>query len=235
LTEREDGKKRALNVWRYDIPAVAVYMTVKNGDETARAIRSSYAKAGVEAGNGWPLDSAPAFIDWPFTDSDAGFEEHLAKVREYKPQLTVAPDVEDGRTLDDVLPLADKLAEHADDVIIVPKECHPTEIPDQHRVGLTVGRFGSMSPWGVWEYRECESVHILGGSPSEQLEVAQCGVPVASADSFSLGRRAKYGMWDGGAVDAPDSMDYYERLLHSLNNFTKALSDYAPDRSDKKQ
>jgi GNAT superfamily N-acetyltransferase len=225
LTGHDAGKNRPLNVWQFKIPSVDVYMTVNNGGETAHTIRRSLAKVGVEAGNGWPLNSSPAFVDWPFTDPDAGFDEHLSKVREHKPQLTVAPDVEDGRTLDDVVPLADELAEYADNVIVVPKDCHPSDIPDRFRVGLTAGRFGSMAPWSVWEYRDCPSVHILGGSPSEQLEIDRHGVSVDSVDSFSLGRRAQFGMWDDGAVDAPANMNYYHRLKMSLNNYVRAWTD----------
>lgn len=218
-TGHEDGKHRPLNVWERDIStAVTVYMTVNNGTETAKAINRSAAKAGVEAMNGWPIDEPPAFVDFPFTDPDAGFEEHAEKVREYEPEITVAPDVEKGRSLPDVVDMADQLAEHADTVIIVPKDCHPSEVPDRHRVGLTVGTFGSMAPWSVWEYRDAGPVHILGGTPNQQLAVRGL-VEVASMDSFTLGQRAGFGMWDGGAVDAPDGWDYYDRLTASLDNY----------------
>jgi hypothetical protein len=225
--ETEDGKNRDLNVWRYDITRdVDVYMTVNGGTETAKAIRRSTALAGVESGNGWPLDVSPAFLDWPFTDPDAGFAEHLGAVREHEPRITVAPDVENGRSLAEVVERADQLGEHADDVIVVPKDCHPTDVPDRFRVGLTVGRFGSMAPWGLWEYRDVPEVHILGGSPSEQLAVRAHGVNVASLDSFSLGRRAQFGIWDGGAEDAPnDELDYYDRLTMTLNNYVEAWND----------
>lgn len=221
--DRETGKKRPLNVWEYDINTVDVYMTVNNGTETAEAISQSAAFPGVESSNGWPLEESPAFVDWPFTDPDAGLEQHLEAVRETKPKLTTAPDVESGRSLSQVVEIGDKLLEHADACIIVPKDCHPSEIPDRFRVGLTAGRYGSMAPWSVWEYRDAGPVHILGGSPSEQLEISKC-VDVASTDSYSLGRRAQFGIWDNGAAHAPDWMDYYDRLTHSLDNFWGAIN-----------
>ncbi len=225
----EDGKNRALNVWQYQIgeSGVDVYMTVNNGEETARAIRRSDAYVGFEAGNGWPLEETADFVDWPFTDPDAGFDEHLEVVREHEPKLTTAPDVENGRTLEDVVELADELANYADDVIIVPKDCHPTEIPDRHRVGLTAGTFGSMAPWGVFEYRDVGPVHILGGTPNQQLAIGRHGVDVASVDSFTLGQRCQFGMWDDGAVDAPDDLDYYDRLEESLNNYASTWNEMA--------
>jgi GNAT superfamily N-acetyltransferase len=225
-TGREDGKNRSLNVWELDTSAfVDCYMTVNGGTDTARAISRSAAFAGVEASNTWPLpDETPAFVDFPFTDPDAGFEEHAEAVKAAEPRLTVAPDVEHGRALSDVVEMADQLNRHADDVVIVPKECHPSEIPDRHRVGLTVGTFGSMSPWSVWEYRDCGGVHILGGTPNQQLAVRGL-VEVASMDSFTLGQRAAYGMWDSGATDAPDGWDYYDRLTVSLDNYVRCWSE----------
>jgi len=220
---REDGKNRALNVWEYQIGErdIDVYMTVNNGEETAEAIRRSDAFVGFEAGNGWPLDDRADFVDFPFTDPNAGFEEHLEVVKEHEPQLTTAPDVEKGRTLSEVVDMADELAEYADNVIVVPKDCHPSDVPDRHRVGLTVGSFGSMAPWGLWQYRDAGPVHILGGTPNQQLAVGRHGVDVASMDSFTLGQRCQFGMWDDGAVDAPDEMDYYDRLEASLNNYVR--------------
>jgi GNAT superfamily N-acetyltransferase len=223
LVGRETGKERPLNVWEYDLTErVEVYMTVNGGGETAEAINASAAYAGVEAANGWPLESSPAFVDYPFTQPDAGFDEHLEAVEHHEPRLTVAPDVEQGRSLSEVVEMADQIEEHADAVVIVPKDCHPTDVPDRFRVGLTAGQFGSMAPWGVWEYRDVESVHILGGSPSEQLAIGKHGPAVDSVDSFSLGRRARFGIWDDGAKDSPDDeMDYYDRLRLSLDNYTR--------------
>jgi len=220
----DDGKDRKLAIWECEVAGVDIYMTVNGGEETAQAIRRSPARVGVESGNAWPLNDSPAFLDWPFTDPEAGFEEHIDLVREHEPALTVAPDVEDGRTLKDVVDMADQIGQHADDVIIVPKGCHPSDVPDRHRVGLTTGRFGSMAPWSVWEYRDAGPVHILGGAPSEQLAAAHC-VEVASLDSFSLGRRARFGEWDGGAIECPDEAGYYERLRRSLTRYWRCYNE----------
>jgi GNAT superfamily N-acetyltransferase len=218
--DTEAGKNRPLNVWQRTHDGVDVYMTTQGGEEAAEAIAASPARVGIETSHAhkWPIAESPSFIDWPFTDPDAGYAEHLALVGEHNPALTVAPDVEAGRSLDAVVEKADELAKHADDVIVVPKECHPSDVPDRHRVGLTTGRFGSMAPWSVWEYRDAGPVHILGGSPAEQQAVAR-HVEVASCDSFSLGRRARYGEWADGAIDCPDGAGYGERLRRSLTRY----------------
>jgi len=230
--DREDGKNRPLNVWEYAVTRpVEVYMTVNGGTETAETIRRSAGRVGVESSNTWPLSTPPQFVDFPFTDPNAGFDEHLASVKRWKPKLTVAPDVEHGRSLSQVVDMADRLAEHAEAVIIVPKECHPTDIPNRHRVGLTVGSFGSMSPWGLWQYRDAGPVHILGGTPTEQLAVGWHGIDVASVDSFTLGMRARFGLWDGGAKDADENMDYYDRLETSLNNYVQAWTEIDAEKN----
>lgn len=202
---------------------IDVIMTINSKGDTADAIKESAARIGIESSKTWPFDSSPFFLDFPFTNPEATFEDHLARGKETQPELTVAPDVEKGRDISDVIDMADRLLEHATDVIIVPKDCHPTEIPNRFRVGLTVGSFGSMAPWGLYEYADCESIHVLGGTPTEQLSVVSHGLNVDSMDSYTLGVRAQYGMWDGKAKDAPDEWDYKKRLKESLNNYTECV------------
>jgi ribosomal protein S18 acetylase RimI-like enzyme len=218
------GKNRTLNVWEKDTSEfVKFYMTVKGGADLANAVNESAGFAGTESSHEWPVLYSAEFVDYPFTNPEATFDDHVSVVKEHQPRLTVAPDVENGRALADVVAMADELGKYAETVIIVPKECHPSEIPDRHRVGLTVGTFGSMAPWSVWEYRDCGEVHILGGTPNQQLAL-QGMVDVSSMDSFTLGKRAQYGVWDGVAIDAPEGMDYYGRLTYSIDNYVKAWS-----------
>lgn len=204
--------------------AVTVIMTITGDGDTASAIRDSGAELGIESSKTWPFEFRPYFVDFPFTDVEVTFEDHLAAVQTLEPRVTVAPDVERGRALEDVVARADELLEYATDVIVVPKDCHPAEIPDRFRVGLTVGSFGSMAPWGLWDYRDCESIHILGGTPTQQMAVLDHGLNVDSMDSYTLGVRAQYGMWDGVAKDAPDGWDYEKRLKESLDNYVAAVA-----------
>ena len=203
---------------------IEVIMTIAGSGDTANAIRESDAHIGIESSKTWSFETSPHFVDFPFTDADATFQDHLDAVKTLSPNLTVAPDIESGRDVSEVTEQADRLLQHADDVILVPKDCHPREIPNRFRVGLTIGSFGSMAPWGIWEYRECESIHLLGGTPTQQLSVIDHGLNIDSMDSYTLGVRAKYGMWDGKAVDAPDGWDYERRLRESLNNYNAAVN-----------
>jgi len=143
----------------------------------------------------------------------------LAAVRQLQPRLTVAPDIEKGRSLQEVTAMADQLQEHADAVVVVPKDVHPTDVPDRFRVGMTLApNFGSTAPWSVWDYRDTGLVHLLGGGPARQL-VAKNHLPVTSLDTAALGKQARFGYWDGVSKDAPDDWDYRRRLAESLRNY----------------
>jgi hypothetical protein len=197
-------------------------MTVQGrSQDTTEAIADSAARLGVESSNDWIDGYTPRFIDFPFTDPDATFEDHLSVVRETRPALTVAPDVEKGRTLDEVTRKADQLLEYADAVIVVPKDVHPSAVPSRFRVGVTAADFGTSAPWCVWDYRDCGPVHVLGGGPSRQLEIGH-HLHVASVDTATLGKECRFGYWDGVSMDAPDEWDYRRRLRESLDNYYDA-------------
>jgi len=197
-----------------------LYMTVQGrSQDTTEAIVESDAKLGVAADNDWIEGYTPTFVDYPFTNPDVTYDEHLEVVRAVEPELTVAPDIEKGRAVDDVLRQADELAEYADNVIVVPKDCHPSVVPSRFRVGMPVADFGSGAPWTVWDYRGVGGIHILGGSPNSQLAIGR-HLPVASVDTAVLGKRARFGAWDGKSVDTPDdAWGYKERLRWSLDNY----------------
>lgn len=195
-------------------------MTVQGrSQDTTAAITSSDARLGVESTCAWCDGVTPAFVDFPFTDPDAEFADHCAVVERVRPRLTVAPDIEGGRSLPTVVDKADILAEYAETIIVVPKSVHPSRVPDRFRVGVPLADFGSGAPWGAWAYRECSELHLLGGGPARQLRAAQCLTNIKSLDTATLGKVARFGYWDGGTTDAPDGWAYRRRLRESLDNY----------------
>jgi len=201
---------------------VDVYMTADGKSrDTTRAIAASRVRFGVESSKDWLDGYGPQFLDYPFTDPEATFADHRDAVAENYPTLTVAPDVEKGLTLSDAVAVGDDLLQYAREVILVPKDCRPSAVPDRFRVGLTAADFGSNAPWTVWDYQDCGPVHILGGPPGRQLEIGEY-VPVASVDTATLGQRCRFGMWHNGSTDAPVSWDYRRRLKESLDNYWRA-------------
>jgi hypothetical protein len=212
------------------------------GTKAAEAISRSGAHLGYETSRSRPPDSLEIeFCDYNFRDRTP-FEEHLAAVEREQPKLAVAPDVQDAADLDEATEQADHLAEHAETVIMVPKGVHPTEIPDRHRVGLPLANWdigADGDPEGFFdtrgkpvfhqwtEYRDVDSVHLLGGGPKLQLHVSKFGIPVESVDGASVIKAARSGglftpeKWIKTTRECPP---LYEKMRHSLDNLVRAWS-----------
>ena len=154
-----------------------------------------------------------ADLDWKVPD----LREHRSFVREHAPTFAVAPDVTD---LDDMcwtLRYAETLAQWAERVIIVPKcagliPCLP------HEPWLMLGysvptKYGGtdlfLSEFDGWP------VHLLGGSPNRQLNLAYY-LNVVSADGNAATRAAEFGtvfngkthQWDQGAEPQGEDLPY---------------------------
>lgn len=201
-----------------------VYMTTEGGKDTTLAVRESPVSLGVRTGYEPHDDEGVHFLDFPFTDPDATFVDHLAECIRWEPEVAVAPDIEKGRELGDVIDKADMLAEYADTVVIVPKSIHPDRVPDRFRVGFPASDYGSGHPWSVWDFSGCDSVHILGGGYSRQLKY-QDYLAVESVDTATLGKRCRFGTFHvrrGSVNDVPDGWDYRRRLRYALHHYHMA-------------
>lgn len=207
-------------------------MTAIGGREMSRAIDRSGALLGYEAGNTAPPAGSVDFIDYPFT-SDAPTADRIetlkAAVSEHRPRIAVAPDIEGDMTIERAAAVGDDLHElGADTVVIVPKDVPPAAVPERFRVGLPAAEFGSGASHFITDYGETgsEGVHILGGSPTEQIELAGYGLDVQSVDGSAVETGAK--MYDIWTPDAPHwagvsgSTDLYDRVQASLNNVVGA-------------
>ena len=199
---------------------VDVILTVNGGDELSRAIADSPALLGFETSRYRPpKDISVDFCDWPFTDPDTTLDDHLDVVAEERPKYAVAPDVEGEYDLQTVVSAAYELDNYAEHVIIVPKDCEPGEIPDRFRIGYpNQPAFGSNGSWWRSAYPHGRPVHVLGGSPDDQLDVRNY-LTVGSVDGANVTRYAEYGrVWTPGRqLERPD-LSYYERVRESLAN-----------------
>jgi hypothetical protein len=138
-----------------------------------------------------------ADLDWKRPDR----ERHLAFVAEHTPHLAVAPDVLALEDLPATLRYAERLAAHADRVLIVPKVAGVmAALP--HEPWLVVG-YSVPTPYGGADAVLLPEltgwpVHLLGGTPHAQMTLAAY-VRVYSADGNSHMRAARYGtFWSGG-------------------------------------
>lgn len=198
--------------------------TVQHGNKLADVIAESDAALGIET-----TYSAPGyeieFADYPFTDPDATFQNHLDVVKDLQPQIAVAPDIEKGLDLQDAVDQADELLQYADDVILVPKTVHPRQVPDRFLVGYpNQPKFGSQSRYGLKDFRPADRIHVLGGSPRRTIEVMH-HLNVVSYDSTSVVLAAGKGkIWDAGRWRRHQFYyDYYERVRRSLDNVVRDL------------
>ncbi len=198
---------------------IDVIVTSSGGEDMPRAAYRGGALVGINSSKKPPEDIPVEFIDWPFLEDEFSFQDHLNAVKRHEPKYAVAPDIRDDEGYDSTISKADRLRQHAETVIVVPKGVKPDRVPSRFRVGLPAqDRFGGV-PWPVWDYRNCESVHILGGSPARQNELSHY-VAVESVDTASPLKAAQFGnVWDGKWQEK--GHNYYDRIERSMGNLLK--------------
>lgn len=138
--------------------------------------------------------------------------------------MTVARDVVDAATLDDVLHEASILSEFADTVVVVPKDARLTRrrrlgVPDRFRLGYSVPtRYGGTA---IDPEHFTGDVHLLGGRPDVQRKLANA-MSVRSLDGNRFTYDAKFGDYFAGTKFLPHPTGGYEACLHaSLTNIAK--------------
>lgn len=159
-------------------------------------------------------------------------EEHIECVRRDTPLIAVAPDINSDRDGCDYS-VADELLKYAETVIVVPKAINALNVPNRFRVGIPCQeRFGPVPPRPIWEYQQCDSVHLLGGSPLKQSEIADLvgNDRVKSLDTASPIRASSRGSVWGREYKSTEwykdpRSSYYERIEKSLNNLLKYHND----------
>lgn len=225
----------------YGADAADVIMTTQGGTAVARAVRATgEALLGIPSNKNVPQGFTVDFVDWPFAEAAPSWTTHKAVVRRNTPRYAVAPDIQEGRSLERVIDMADELLEFAECVIVVPKEVHPREIPNRFRVGLPfqpefgpggveVGQqqLGAFTGNTIRDFAEpgVGDVHVLGGSPHDQLEVPEFGVDVRSVDTSLPLTYARFGdvWWPEGRVNVEvGDLDFRDRIEASLRNMLVA-------------
>jgi hypothetical protein len=209
-------------------------MTVIGGREITDAVAESAALLGFEASRTEPPSGTVEFVDYPFTADETDDERVrmlLKQVRRHQPQIAVGPDIEGEVSLSDAVDVGDRLLDAgAETVVLVPKDVEPADVPPRFRVGYPAASFGSGADWPIYDYVGLSNgVHILGGSPTDQLEIAEYGVPVESVDGSAVEKGAKhYDVWTPETPHwehAGDYSDLYQRVRVSLDNMALAWAE----------
>ena len=165
LDRVEEGKKRRLNVWRYDIILPLLFYCADGG-------RNQYGKIAKEETWRLGLQSESTLINGKveFVDNkwkDYNHEKHLLAVKKYKPLLATARDIESLDDLEDILYQAKELSNYCGRLLIIPKvEC---EIPKEYWLAFSIptSHGGTLLDPNFFKDR---FVHLLGGSPKAQAK-----------------------------------------------------------------
>ena len=189
LVKTESGKKRPLNVWRYEIESVDM-ITTGRPDLTEHAHKygwlsgcrldaiQNYERAGI----------SPEFIDVHWDDPDR--DGLLSKCMQHQPEYVVAGDY-DGENHAEINDFARQLDQFAENVIIVPHEPgEVSEVPEWAIVGYSTPTDYAGTDAPVWEYYG-RDVHILGGTmPQIQQVVRALRKDIVSMDTNTMHRDA---------------------------------------------
>jgi len=119
------------------------------------------------------------FVDFPFKkvqrykkyDTESAFQKYLEIVKQERPKYAVVPDIDKNVTSEQAYEYAYELEPYCDELIVAPKTVHPSTVPDFIRVGIPCQKKFSEAPWGIDDYRDCEELHLFGGSPHKHYEL----------------------------------------------------------------
>lgn len=192
---------------------VDVIVTVIGGAAAAHAIQDGGGLVGTRSSAEPPAGVDIEFVDWPFLEEDITVQEHVDVVAALRPKYAVAPDVQAGRPLEAVVDVGDELLEHAEIVIVVPKEVRAGAVPERFRLGLPF-RDNFETDLGANTFFDFQGrpVHVLGGNPTDQFRVAdRFELDVRSVDSPTPIAWASGGrVWVGRARGADEVLDLIE-------------------------
>jgi len=233
---RTNTVKQAGRQAQQEVAEVDVITTTQGGEDVAKAAARSGALVGFNSHTSRPPDEIPVnFVDWPYKEeedeADVSFIHHLIVVEREEPKYAVAPDVTEDRDFDRVVKMADELNKHADTVIMVPKSVKPDEMPDRFRVGIPFRDGFEGLPWPMWMFQDCEPLHILGGNPNRQVELAAMLPRVASLDTAHPTMSANWGkVWCGDDEGYTQKKEgYYGSIEASMSNLIKRWADDPPE------
>jgi hypothetical protein len=187
-----------------------------------------------------------AFVDNEYTAYR--HDVHLRDVKEHRPKYATVRDAmteEQCRAagieyfpLSRILDWAEELAEHADNVIVIPKYDCLDDIPEKFVLGYSIPTSHGGTPLS-WERFKGRRVHLLGGSWSKQLSyLAALGDDVVSLDMNYVYKTAMWGSFvtpEGGTMALDDlglgrrlTSPLYVALALSVDSIATKLKEVAP-------
>jgi hypothetical protein len=174
-------------------------------------------------------------INYKSKNPDKSFEKHLTRVAKERPKYATIPDLSDKEINETdiirALGQAERLKNFCETVLVVPKlSGHVELLPSNLAIGYSVPTSYGGAQYPIWELTG-RRVHILGGSPHEQLKVFRYVQPIGQVVSIDGNmaqklaiQRCKYwkrggrngGQWLAWPVIGKNQ--YYEAFKESCKN-----------------
>jgi N-acetylglutamate synthase-like GNAT family acetyltransferase len=191
----QSGKKRDLNVYRFDINQIDVMTTgrsdlvdIAEENGLIRGSRLDHIK------NHESNDHCVDFLDLHWEAPD--FEKLLEKTKEHEPKYVIAGDYQDDNH-EQINTRARRLREYAGHIIIVPHKNGDIEFcPSWSLIGYSTPTDYAGTDIPMWQYQQAmQPIHILGGTPHEQLDIIEYlgKAHVQSIDGNSIHKSATIG------------------------------------------
>jgi len=189
------------------------------------------------------------FVDNNFKNPDV--DRLLSVTERVEPDFTVLPDLYDSDDFDDLLDIGAEVEGLGTTPVFVPKDVIDwRDVPDEWRIGYSVPSGYGETDIPIEEFVRMD-VHLLGGSPQRQIEIADRAVEnhvnIVSVDGNALSKGAKYGKivndpsrflgegrsWRGGR-DYETTGEIYEwksRMIVSLVNYYEIWRRWSTERN----
>lgn len=168
LVDVEPGRKRKLNVWRYNIQLPLLFYCADGG-------RNRYGSIAKE--EGWMLgyrsdqtdpNQHVMMLDNHYTNYD--YQHHLKCVKKHKPLIASVQDIENVENLPRLLKEWRELSKYCGKALLIPKV--KTWLPKESWLGYSVeSSYGGTEIETEWFGDRL--VHLLGGSPMKQYWCAE--------------------------------------------------------------
>lgn len=161
------------------------------------------------------------FLDFAYKKPD--IEKHMKICKRIHPKYVCVPDIMTESDIDTSLDYAIELEQYVDRVIIIPKIACVDRIEKKWMIGFSVPtKYGGAEGFGVWDIIDYD-VHLLGGSPPQQLKYKNYLPKIKSFDGNSYIKIARLSKqyWDGRWI-SDDSMTTLELIDKSVSNIKHA-------------
>lgn len=228
----EQGKKRMLFIYRYDITLPFLFYCGSGGNQYDKIAQSLGWTLGINS----KIQNKNNCLSISFVDNDwknYDHKKHLKAVKKHKPLLATVKDFESINESQLIIKWAKELAEYCGRVLIIPKlpKSHIYTYLWQKKQGLWNfphwSAYSIPTNYGGVEYDkrffDNQFIHLLGGSPTQQsrfydLFDNHTNCKVVSLDGNYSMKIAKFGksVWQGNDSGEKVVKGCYESFKESL-------------------